>query len=227
MLTNSLLNLLIVFCIIFIVKVNSNAPHHKPHHIHHHNRNDGIHGGVDTGPQGIPGAGDPLRQNQYFNQQNRVEKAGPGVGLMPEEWAHQLMYPYETEDYCHGINSMKQMHDQPLPFRLPFSGFAFNYVWVHKDGYVTFNKGLKSYAFPLEFPMVPSDTNVEEDPSIIAAFFAHQDIPSDVDGSGVYFRVIEVEKETNISLKQRLLDDFGTAMALEQYKIAQIYLLIL
>ncbi|XP_054161232.1 protein mesh-like [Oppia nitens] len=125
----------------------------------------------------------------------------------------QLMYPYEPSDYLTTINSMKQMHDQPLPFRLPFSGFAFTYIWVHKDGYVTFNKGLKSYSFPVEFPMVPDDTNLEEDPSIIAAFFAHQDIPSEVEGSGVYYRLIEMDKETNQSIKQRLQSDFGQAMA--------------
>ena len=51
---------------------------------------------------------------------------------------------------------------------------------------------------------MPDDTNYEEDPSIIAIFFAHQDIPSDVDGSGVYFRIVEVEKEDNIELKNRI-----------------------
>ncbi|CAG2116675.1 unnamed protein product, partial [Medioppia subpectinata] len=191
---------------------NTNAPRHKPHHNRHREgavfgAHDGSHGSYGSHDALPPG--DPLRpQHTYF----RNEGKAPTVVVDPN-WAKQLMYPYEQEDYLTSINSMKQMHDQPLPFRLPFSGFAFNYVWVHKDGYVTFNKGLKSYAFPLSFPMVPDDTNVEEDPSIIAAFFAHQDIPSDVEGSGVYFRLIEVDKEVNLTLKQRLLDDFSTAMA--------------
>ena len=46
------------------------------------------------------------------------------------EQTSELMYPFDEKDYLSSINSMKQMHDQPLPFRLPFSGFAFNYIWV-------------------------------------------------------------------------------------------------
>lgn len=41
-----------------------------------------------------------------------------------------LFYPYDRSDYRNEINSMKQFHDQPLPFRLPFFGFAFHYIWV-------------------------------------------------------------------------------------------------
>lgn len=41
-----------------------------------------------------------------------------------------LMYPFEEKDHLTTINSMKQFHDQPLPFRLPFSGFQFHYIWV-------------------------------------------------------------------------------------------------
>jgi hypothetical protein len=61
--------------------------------------------------------------------------------------------------------------------------------------------------------MVPEDTNLEEDPSLIAIFFAHQDIPSEVEGSGVYFRIVEVEKEQNEELKNKIIDDFNLAMA--------------
>ena len=41
-----------------------------------------------------------------------------------------LMYPFEEKDQLTNINSMKQFHDQPLPFRLPFSGFQYHYIWV-------------------------------------------------------------------------------------------------
>ena len=44
--------------------------------------------------------------------------------------AKSVLYPFYKEDYMKEINSMKQMHDQPLPFRLPFFGFAYHYIWV-------------------------------------------------------------------------------------------------
>jgi hypothetical protein len=61
--------------------------------------------------------------------------------------------------------------------------------------------------------MVPEDTNIEEDPSLMAIFFAHQDIPAEVEGSGVYFRVVEVEKEQNEEFKNKIIDDFSSSMA--------------
>lgn len=82
---------------------------------------------------------------------------------------------------------------------------------IHKDGYVAFNKGLKSYHFPLSFPSVPSDTRIEEDPSMIAAFFAHQDIPSDVEDAGVYFRLIELDSEDE-EFRNKLVSDFQSGM---------------
>lgn len=143
-----------------------------------------------------------------------------------------LFYPYDSSHYLKEINSMKQFHDQPLPFRIPYFGFAFHYIWVkfhqimnaliirfdfvnqiHKDGYVCFNKGLKSYKFPVSFPTVPEDTNIEEDPSMIAVWFAHQDIPQEVEGSGVYYRLIEMKTEKDEELKNRVLWDFDTAMS--------------
>ena len=48
----------------------------------------------------------------------------------PENPTENLMYPYDESDHLYNVNSMKQFHDQPLPFRLPFSGFAYNYIWV-------------------------------------------------------------------------------------------------
>lgn len=124
-----------------------------------------------------------------------------------------LMFPYNEGDYMHSINSMKQFHDQPLPFRLPFFGFAYHYIWIHKDGYVSFNRGLKSYQFPLQFPTVPSDPEIEQDPSMMAIFFAHQDIPPSIDGSGVYFRIEIVERIQDERYRDRILDNFDKAMA--------------
>nr|XP_046915265.1 protein mesh-like isoform X1 [Dermatophagoides farinae] len=125
----------------------------------------------------------------------------------------RLMYPYTTDDYVREINSMKQFHDQPLPFRLPFFGFAYHYIWIHKDGYVCFNRGLKSYEFPLSFPAVPDDPEREEDPSMMAIFFAHQDIPSSISESGVYLRIELVDQISNPDYKQMILDNFKEAMA--------------
>lgn len=148
--------------------------------------------------------------------------------------AHQnLLYPFDEHDYMSNINSLKQFHDQPLPFRLPFSGFAYNYIWVsigrasafafdfyfrhfqqiHKDGYVSFNRGLKSYNFPLEFPMTPDNSRLEEDPSMMAIFFAHQDIPSQIEDAGVYFRLVNVATERDVWLRERILKDFDGSMA--------------
>ena len=40
----------------------------------------------------------------------------------------ELMYPY-LNDFVE-ITSSKPIHDQPLPFRLPFFGFYYHYAWV-------------------------------------------------------------------------------------------------
>ena len=40
----------------------------------------------------------------------------------------ELMYPYLNDSV--EITSSKPIHDQPLPFRLPFFGFSYHYVWV-------------------------------------------------------------------------------------------------
>lgn len=84
---------------------------------------------------------------------------------------------------------------------------------IHKDGYVSFNKGLKSYEFPVEFPTVPDNPDLEQDPSMIAIFFAHQDIPSSVPESGVYFRLVNIQTEQDETLRERLLSDFDSSMA--------------
>ncbi len=41
----------------------------------------------------------------------------------------QLLYPYDLSDFTE-ITSAKPIYDQPLPFRLPFFGFSYHYVWV-------------------------------------------------------------------------------------------------
>ena len=89
------------------------------------------------------------------------------------------MYDYNLTDFT-SITQSKPIHDQPLPFRLPFFGFAFTYVYIQKDGYLGFNKGLLSYSLPLRFPVKPSDPLAEEDPSLIAPWFSQQEIPTSV-----------------------------------------------
>ena len=48
---------------------------------------------------------------------------------------------------------------------------------------------------------------------MIAIWFSHQDIPQDVEGSGVYYRLIEVGTESDEDLRQRIMSDFDTAMS--------------
>ena len=48
---------------------------------------------------------------------------------------------------------------------------------------------------------------------MIAIWFAHQDIPSEVEDSGVYYRLIEMGTETDEDLKNMILWDFDTAMS--------------
>ena len=108
----------------------------------------------------------------------------PGTSFAPKptitgellETRRQLMYHYNLT-YILDISQNKPIHDQPLPFRLPFFGFEFNYAYILRDGHLGFNKGLLSYRYPLKFPMQPTDPLSEEDPSMIAIWFAQQDIP--------------------------------------------------
>ena len=72
---------------------------------------------------------------------------------------------------------------------------------------------MKSYEFPVDFPAVPDNTDLEEDPSMIAIFFAHQDIPSSIDESGVYFRLINMQTDKDEELKERIMSDFDSSMA--------------
>jgi len=48
---------------------------------------------------------------------------------------------------------------------------------------------------------------------MIAIWFSHQDIPQEVDGSGVYYRLIEVGTESDENLYDMIVSDFDTAMS--------------
>lgn len=127
------------------------------------------------------------------------------------EYRKQLMYDYNLTDFT-DITSGKPIHDQPLPFRLPFFGFDFNYIYIQKDGYLAFNKGLLSYEFPLRLPITPQDSLIEEDPSIIAPWFALQDIASKVPEAGVYMKIVNIGSEKNVTLRDRIILDFREGM---------------
>jgi hypothetical protein len=58
-----------------------------------------------------------------------VQNLGPQVLGDLTSFRQELMYPYNLSDFSE-ITSAKPIHDQPLPFRLPFFGFSYNYVWV-------------------------------------------------------------------------------------------------
>ncbi|KAI1296786.1 Protein mesh [Halotydeus destructor] len=156
----------------------------------------------------------PPRSNQaapVFTSPNARGMINPIITSELTRYREQLMYDYNMT-YFTDITSSKPIHDQPLPFRLPFFGFDFSYIYIQKDGYLGFNKGLLSYEFPLRLPMVPRDNMVEEDPSIIAPWFALQDIPSRVPNAGVYFQIVNIGAEPNITLRDRLILDFREGM---------------
>ena len=83
---------------------------------------------------------------------------------------------------------------------------------MNRDGYLSFNKGLLSYKFPAKFPINPRDNLLEEDPAMIAPWFAYQDIPTEVPNAGVYLRVINLESEPNITLRDQIYADFREGM---------------
>lgn len=61
--------------------------------------------------------------------------------------------------------------------------------------------------------MTPDNPDLEVDPSMIAIFFAHQDIPSTIPESGVYFRMINVQTLKDEMLRERIINDFDSSMA--------------
>ena len=48
---------------------------------------------------------------------------------------------------------------------------------------------------------------------MIAIFFAHQDIPSSIPESGVYFQLVNLQTEHDEKLKERIYTDFDSSMA--------------
>ncbi len=57
----------------------------------------------------------------------------------------------------------------------------------------------------MRFPFLPRDRLLEEDPSIIAPWFALQDIPTEVPNAGVYLKIVNLESEWNITLRERMI----------------------
>jgi hypothetical protein len=140
-----------------------------------------------------------------------IQNLGPQILGDLTSFRQELMYPYNLSDFTE-ITSAKPIHDQPLPFRLPFFGFSYHYIWIQRDGYLAFNRGLLSYKFPMRFPFLPRDRLLEEDPSIIAPWFALQDIPTEVPNAGVYLKIVNLESEWNITLRERIYADFREGM---------------
>lgn len=128
-----------------------------------------------------------------------------------------LLYPHNGQDLT-DISSGKPIHDQPLSFRLPFFGFSYEYIWIQRDGYITFNKGMQTYRFPLQLPIQPQDTFVQEDPALLAPFFAMQDIAPETPGAGVYFRIVNMADTLGYydpdynTLRDRISLDFREGM---------------
>ncbi|UYV62455.1 hypothetical protein LAZ67_2000673 [Cordylochernes scorpioides] len=124
----------------------------------------------------------------------------------------KLLYPIRREDFLEEITRSKAYHDVPLGFRLPFYGFAFTYIWIQRDGYITFNRGLRNYRWPVKFPTPSLDSSREVDPSLIAPWFSSQDIPEDVPDAGVYLRKVDMDKDDDHVLVERLKQDFREGM---------------
>ncbi|GFR10451.1 protein mesh [Trichonephila clavata] len=126
---------------------------------------------------------------------------------------YNLLYPHDRQYLLDTINRGQALKNIPLPFRIPFFGFDMRYIWIHRDGYLLFNKGLLDYTSPVRFP-VPyiKDPIREEDPSLIAPWFSRQDIPNSIDLAGVYAQVVKLATEKNESLTERIRKDFKDAM---------------
>lgn len=161
-------------------------------------------------------AGYDMSKSRPFIQGNRrpIEQKGQVTMGDLSRLRKELMYTYEDTHTFADISSAKSFHDEPLPFQLPFFGFRYSYIWIQKDGYLSFSQGQLSYSFPVHFPYPPKDQTKQNghDPSIIAPFFAVQDIPQNVPGAGIYFKVIDLSKETNYTIRERIYADFRDGM---------------
>jgi hypothetical protein len=67
-----------------------------------------------------------------------IQNVGPQILGDLTSFRQELMYPYNLSDFTE-ITSAKPIHDQPLPFRLPFFGFSYHYVWVKFLSYFKFS----------------------------------------------------------------------------------------
>ncbi|XP_035228405.1 protein mesh-like [Stegodyphus dumicola] len=130
-----------------------------------------------------------------------------------KKFRSELLYPHDREYLIDTINRGQAIRDTPLIFRLPFFGFDFRYIWIHRDGYILFNKGLLEYPSPVKFPTpFIRDPSREEDPSLIAPWFSYQDIPNSIEGAGVYSQLINLASQNDEHLKERIRLDFKDAM---------------
>ncbi|XP_023221105.1 protein mesh-like [Centruroides sculpturatus] len=129
-----------------------------------------------------------------------------------DQFRKQLLYPVWESNYVHQITSSRPLQDQSLTFRLPFFGFEFTHIQVHKDGYILFSAGPKEYKIPIDFPMKNIDPKKEVDPSLIAPWFSKQDFPQDIPQSGVYKKIVIIDKEPDNMLRERLILDFREGM---------------
>ncbi|GFS95561.1 protein mesh [Nephila pilipes] len=125
----------------------------------------------------------------------------------------ELLYPHDRQYLIDTINRAQAIKSIPLFFRLPVFGFDFRYIWIHRDGHILFNKGLIDYPTPVKFPIVNiRDPFREEDPSLIAPWLSQQEIPNSIEGAGIYSQLVDLTREKNESLKERIRMDFKDAM---------------
>lgn len=157
------------------------------------------------------------KKRQVENAPKRVMYSDPGREIVSkpltmDQFRKQLLYPVMESDYIHQITGSRTLKDQSLGFRLPFFGFEFTYMWIHKDGYILFSAGPKQYPIPVSFPIKDIDPKKEVDPSLIAPWFSKQDLLSNVKESGVYMKIVNIEKEPDDMLRERLILDFREGM---------------
>ena len=132
------------------------------------------------------------------------------ISFKSHQPSHCTTRPYNSIFPFLAFVTLTSGYAAPSPF-LPLTYLTLNQI--QKDGYVAFNQGQLSYQFPVKFPVLPATgANMGRDPSLIAPFFAIQEIPGKINGAGVYFKVVELEKEQNITLRERIYADFREGM---------------
>ncbi|KAH7644783.1 protein mesh [Dermatophagoides farinae] len=163
--------------------------------------------------QSIRSGSDLNRAPQYIPGNRRpLEQQGPITMGDLQRFRTELMYPFNQQDFLE-ITSSKSFHDQPLQFQMPFFGFRYTYVWIQRDGYLAFSQGQLSYNFPIKFPYAPPNKQSKgHDPAIIAPFFAMQEVEPRAPQGGIYLRVVDLTKESNYTLRDRIYADFREGM---------------